>query len=299
MNQLRALWPYVVRYRWRFVIGLLCTLIATGFAIQVPQVLRWIVDEINTKGIVWSDLQWAVLLMLGIAVIDGIFRFFQRVLILGSAHQVEGDIREAMFQKLLILDQKFYGDHHTGDLMTRVTNDISAIRQFVGPGVSSLVSAVLMITGASILMMTTNVTLAIIVLLLLPAVTVLFILVGARMRAIFRRVQDLFGEVSTRAQENFSGIRTIKAYTQEEPETVEFLRVNERFRAQNVRYVLLSGLLWPTISLVLGSIGALVLLIGGQQVAAGQMTVGDLVLFNGYLAALGWPVVALGWTVDL
>ena len=299
MNQLRALWPYVMRYRWRFVIGLLCTLIATGFAIQVPQVLRWIVDQINTKGIVWSDLQWAVLLMLGIAIIDGVFRFFQRVLILGSAHQVEGDIREAMFQKLLLLDQKFYGDHHTGDLMTRVTNDISAIRQFLGPGVSSLVSAVLMITGASILMMSTNLTLALIVLLLLPAVTVLFVLVGARMRAIFRKVQDLFGEVSTRAQENFSGIRTIKAYTQEEPETTEFLRVNERFRAQNVRYVLLSGLLWPTISLVLGTIGALVLLIGGQQVAAGQMTVGDLVLFNGYLAALGWPVVALGWTVDL
>jgi ATP-binding cassette subfamily B protein len=237
--------------------------------------------------------------MLGFSVADGVFRFGQRILILGTAHQVESDIREGMFKRLLELDQKFYGDHHTGDLMTRVTNDISAIRQFYGPGVSSLASAILMIVTASALMMSTNATLASIVLTLLPVVTILFVVVGARMRVIFRKVQDLFGEVSSRAQENFSGIRTIKAYTQEEPETAEFLRVNERFRLQNVRYVLLSGLLWPTISLVMGVIGALVLLIGGRAVAAGEMTVGDLVLFNGYLAALAWPVVALGWTVDL
>ena len=299
MNQMRALWPFVIRYRTRFLVGLLASIIATGFAVQVPQMLRTIVDDINTRGIIWDALVANVLIMIGFSVTDGLFRFGQRILILGTAHQVENDIREAMFLRLLQLDQKFYGDHHTGDLMTRVTNDISAIRQFYGPGVSSMASAIFMIVTSSALMMSTNATLASIVLLLLPVVTVLFIVVGARMRLIFRKVQDLFGEVSSRAQENFSGIRTIKAYTQEEPETVEFHRVNERFRAQNVRYVLLSGLLWPTISLVMGTIGALVLFIGGRAVAAGEMTVGDLVLFNGYLAALGWPVVALGWTVDL
>jgi ATP-binding cassette subfamily B protein len=261
--------------------------------------LRTIVNDINARGIVWTDLWHAAVLMIGLSVADGVFRFAQRKLVLGTAHQIESDLRESMFHRLLELDQRFYGEHHTGDLMTRVTNDLSAIRQFLGPGLSSLVSAVLMIVGAAIVMMMTNVVLSLVVLLLLPVVTLLFVLVGARMRAIFRRVQDLYGEVSTRAQENFSGIRTIKAYTQEAPETAEFLRINERFRDQNVRYVLLSGLMWPTISLALGTIGALVLLIGGRQVAAGGMTVGDLVLFNGYLAALGWPVVALGWTVDL
>jgi ATP-binding cassette subfamily B protein len=299
MHQLRALWPYVLRYRWHFLLGIVCAVIGTLFAIQVPQMLRSIVDEINTKGIVWTDLWHATVIMVGFSIADGVFRFGQRTLILGTAHQVEGDLREAMFHRLLELDQRFYGEHHTGDLMTRVTNDISAIRQFLGAGVSSLVSAVLMIVGAATVMMLTNATLAVVVLLLLPTVTLLFILVGARMRTIFRRVQDLYGEVSTRAQENFSGIRTIKAYTQEDSETAEFLRVNERYRGENVRYVLLSGLMWPTISLALGTIGALVLLIGGRQVATGGMTIGDLVLFNGYLAALGWPVVALGWTVDL
>jgi ATP-binding cassette, subfamily B, multidrug efflux pump len=298
MNQLRALWPYVVRYRWRYLLGILCNTIQIGFTVMVPQVVRDVVNEINTKGIVLDDLVASALKMLGMAAVVFLFGFLSRVLILGTAHQVEGDVREAMFRRLLILDQKFYGEHHTGDLMTRVTNDISAIRQFFGPGVQQI-GAVLMIVSASALMVATNLTLALIVLALLPVVTILFIVVGARMRLIFRKVQDLFGEVSTRVQEDFSGIRTIKAYTQEAQETEEFLRVNERYRAQNVRYVLLSGLLWPIISLVMGIIGSLVLLIGGQQVAAGKMTIGDLVLFNSYLAALGWPVVALGWTVDL
>jgi len=298
MNQLRALWPYVVRYRWRYLLGILCNAIQIGFTVMVPQVVRVIVNEISTKGIIWDDLVASALKMLGMAAVVFLFGFLSRVLILGTAHQVEGDVREAMFHRLLILDQKFYGEHHTGDLMTRVTNDISAIRQFFGPGVQQI-GAVLMIVSASALMVATNLTLALIVLALLPVVTILFIVVGARMRLIFRKVQDLFGEVSTRVQEDFSGIRTIKAYTQESQETEEFLRVNERYRAQNVRYVLLSGLLWPIISLVMGIIGSLVLLIGGQQVADGKMTIGDLVLFNSYLAALGWPVVALGWTVDL
>lgn len=298
MNQLMALWPYVFKYRWRYFFGLFVNTIQIVFTVLVPQVIREIVNEINTRGIVWDDLQSAALKMLGIAVCVFVLSFTTRVLILGTAHQVEGDVREAMFHKLLSLDQRFFGEHHTGDLMTRVTNDLSAIRQFFGPGVQQF-GAVLMIIFSSALMISTDVSLSLIVLGLLPVVTILFIVVGARMRLIFRKVQDLFGEVSTRAQENFSGIRTIKAYTQEEPETAEFLRVNERYRTQNVRYVLLSGLLWPVISLVMGVIGSLVLLIGGQKVADGQLTIGDLVLFNSYLAALGWPVVALGWTVDL
>ncbi|MFL5802711.1 MAG: ABC transporter ATP-binding protein, partial [Roseiflexaceae bacterium] len=122
---------------------------------------------------------------------------------------------------------------------------------------------------------------------------------GGRMRKIFRGVQDQFGDLSTRAQENFSGIRTIKAYAQEDAEIGVFRAENEQYRAQNVRYVLLSGLLWPTMALILGSIGAIVLLVGGRFVAAGTMTLGDLVLFNAYLGLLAWPMIALGWTVNL
>ena len=170
---------------------------------------------------------------------------------------------------------------------------------FLGPGISNLLGSTLLLLTAATLMFLTNPLLAAIVILLLPMVAVLFVVIGERMRVIFRKVQDQFGEISTRAQENFSGIRTIKAYAQEEAEIRVFRAANERYRALNLRYVLLSGMLWPIIGLMLGTIGAFVLLIGGRMVASGDMTVGELVLFNAYLTQLAWPVIALGWTVDL
>jgi len=180
-----------------------------------------------------------------------------------------------------------------------VTNDLSAVRQFLGPGVNSLMTATLFISIAGTLLFRTNAALALLVLALLPVITLLFVVVGGRMRKIFRGVQDQFGDLSTRAQENFSGIRTIKAYAQEVAEIRVFLAENERYRAMNVRYVLLSGLLWPSITLTMGLIGALVLFAGGQYVVAGTMSLGDLVLFNIYLGLLAWPMVNLGWTVNL
>jgi ATP-binding cassette subfamily B protein len=299
MSQLRALVPFVRRYQRQFLLGCLCALLATGATALIPQILGRAVDDLNTRGILGADLlRYGGLLLLA-ATVDGFLRYGQRMLVGGASYLVETDMRESIFRRLLTLDQNFYGEMHTGDLMARVTNDLSAVRTFLGPGINSLVGAVLLIVAAAALMLASNVLLALLVLLLLPAVAFLFIVIGGRMRAIFRTAQDQFGEISTRAQENFSGIRTIKAYAQEQAEVKTFLEANQRYRATNVRYVLLSGLLWPLISIVLGLIGALVLLVGGRFVAEGTMTVGDLVLFNAYLALLGWPMIALGWTVDL
>src|SRR5581483_3527660 len=169
----------------------------------------------------------------------------------------------------------------------------------LGPGINSLMTATLFISAAGTLLFLTNRTLALLVLLLLPIITILFVAIGGRMQRIFRNVQDQFGDLSTRAQENFSGIRTIKAYAQEEAEIRVFHEENEHYRTMNVRYVLLSGALWPSIAVTMGLIAAIVLLIGGQFVANGTMTLGDLVLFNTYLALLSWPMVNLGWTVNL
>ena len=299
MEQLRHLVPFVARYRWRLLLGFLCSVCSTAAAAMLPQIVRLAVNDLSTRGVVESQLLRYGGLLLLIALIDAVFRFGQRMLIAGTAYLVEFDLRGALFRRLLVLDQGFYGRMHTGDLMARVTNDLSAVRQFLGPGFNSLMSAGLLLVTAGVLMFRTNMVLALMVLLLLPVVTLLFIVVGARMRRIFRTVQDQFGDLSTRAQENFSGIRTIKAYAQEEAEIRVFREANERYRTLNVRYVLLSGLLWPTIALLLGLIGALVLLIGGRFVAAGTMTLGDLVLFNTYLVMLSWPVISLGWTVNL
>lgn len=299
MDQFRRIWPFVRRYRRRLLIGALCALAATAVAAMIPQIVRFAVDDLNTRGVVLDRLlQYGGLLLLA-ALIEGLLRYGQRTQIIGTSHLIDFDMREALFAKLLTLDQGFFTTMHTGDLMTRVTNDLSAVRMFLGPGVSNLLGSTLLLLTAATFMFLTKPLLAAIVVLLLPMVAVLFVVIGGRMRAIFRKVQDQFGEISTRAQENFSGIRTIKAYAQEDAEIRVFRDANERYRALNLRYVLLSGMLWPIIGLMLGTIGAFVLLIGGRMVAAGEMTVGELVLFNAYLAQLAWPVIALGWTVDL
>ena len=299
MEHLRHLLPFVARYRARLLFGILCALGTAALTSSIPLIIREVVNELNTRGVVAGDLLRLGGLMLLIALVDSGFRYGQRMLVNGVSYLVEFDIRSAVFSRLLLLDQGFYGHMHTGDLMARVTNDLSAVRQFLGPGVNSLVGAGLFLAAASTLMFLTNTTLALTVLALLPIVTVVFVIVGGRMRRIFRHVQDQFGNISTRAQENFSGIRTIKAYAQEEAEIRVFHAANEHYRGLNVRYVLLSGLLWPTITLILGTISAIVLLIGGRFVASGTLTLGDLVLFNAYLGLLGWPMIALGWTVNL
>lgn len=297
--QLRHLWPFVRRYRRRLLIGALCALAATAVAATIPQIVRFAVDDLNTRGVLLDRMITYGGWLLLAAAVEGVLRYGQRTQIIGTSHLIDFDMREALFARLLTLDQGFFNIMHTGDLMTRVTNDLSAVRMFLGPGISNLLGSTLLLLTAATLMFLTNPLLAAIVVLLLPMVAVLFVVIGERMRVIFRKVQDQFGEISTRAQENFSGIRTIKAYAQEDAEIRVFRAANERYRALNLRYVLLSGMLWPIIGLMLGTIGAFVLLIGGRMVAAGDMSVGELVLFNAYLAQLAWPVIALGWTVDL
>ena len=299
MEHLRHLLPFVKRYRRQLLFGFLCAACSAALTAAIPQILRRAVDELNSHGVVASDMLLFGGIMVGLAFVDSLFRFGQRMLVNGASYLIEFDIRSGLFGRLLLLDQNFYGHAHTGDLMTRVTNDLSAVRQFLGPGVNSLMTAVLFISAAGTLLFLTNATLALLVLALLPVITVLFVVVGGRMRKIFRSVQDQFGDLSTRAQENFSGIRTIKAYAQEEAEIRVFREENEHYRAMNVRYVLLSGLLWPSITATMGLIGAMVLFIGGRFVAEGTMTLGDLVLFNSYLGLLAWPMVNLGWTVNL
>ena len=299
MEHLRHVLPFVARYRLMLVFGFLCAVVDAGASAAVPQVVRFAVDDVNARGVVAEDLlQYGGWLLL-LAIVLGVSRFALRLFVSGSAFRVEFDIREALFQRLILLEQRFYTQTHTGDLMARVTNDLTSVRMFLGPGVASLMIVCLFGLISAVLMFATNVVLATVVLVLLPSVVIIFAIIGARMRRIFRRVQDQFGVITTRAQENFSGIRTIKAYAQEEEEIRVFTQENEDYRKLNIRYVLLSGFLWPIIILVLGLINAVVLLIGGRFVAAGTMSLGDLVAFNTYLALLAFPMIALGWTVNL
>ncbi|GAB4449454.1 MAG: ABC transporter ATP-binding protein [Chloroflexi bacterium OHK40] len=299
MSHLRHLLPYMARYRWTLLAGLVCAVIGAAVSALGPYVLRLAVDDLGRSGIVTATLLRYSGLVIVVALADGVFKFLQRMLIAGVSYHVEYDLRAALFDRYLRLDQSFYGRNHTGDLMARATNDLSAVRQLLGPGLNGTATALLTFAAAAALMLAVNVTLALVVLLLMPLSTLIFVLVGGRMRALFTSVQDQFGNISTRAQENFSGIRTVKAYAQEEAELAVFTEDNRRYRELNLRYVLLSGALWPSMALCLGTVAALVLLVGGRLVAGGELTLGELVQFNAYLGLLTFPMIILGWMVSL
>jgi ATP-binding cassette, subfamily B, multidrug efflux pump len=291
--------PYVWRQRRALALGVVVSILAAAGAALGPYILSLAVDSLQRSGVELASLARYSLLLVLAGCIDGLFGFCRRMLFGVAAYQVEFDLRDDLFAQLLRLDQRFYSEMYTGDLMARATNDLSAVRMFLGPGLSSLALATCTLLASAVLMLQVDWQIALIVLLLLPMTSLVFVVLGWRMQRIYRGVQEHFGNLSTRAQENFSGIRTIKAYAQEDAEVGVFAIANEAYRRQNLRYVLLSGLLWPAMVLALGLVSALVLFLGGQRVATGQLSLGDLVLFIAYLGLLSWPMIALGWTVNL
>jgi ATP-binding cassette subfamily B protein len=299
MAHLRHLAPFLARYRWSLLAGLVCAAVNSAVLALGPYILRLAVDDLARGGVVVSALLRYAALLVGIALATGVFSFLQRMLIAGASYGIEYDLRTALFAQYTRLDQGFFGTSHTGDLMARATNDLSAVRQLLGPGLNGTATALLTFAAAAALMLSVDLALALVVLLLMPISTLVFVLVGRRMREAFTTVQDQFGSISTRVQENFSGIRTIKAYAQEQAEAAVFAADNQRYRELNLRYVRLSGALWPLMALCLGAVAALVLLVGGRKVAAGTLSLGELVQFNAYLGLLSFPMIMLGWTVSL
>ena len=299
VHNLRPLAPYLRRHRRTLLIGFLIAAIGAGVSTLSPYLLRRAVDDLHLRGVDLSRLLLFGLLILAAAAVDGVFKFGQRRIIGGISYNIEYALRADLFRKLLRLDQEFFGANHTGDLMARATNDLSAVRQMLGPGLSSIVGSGLTLVVSAVWMLIIDARLALITLVLLPFSSVAFVLIGQRMRRRFTKVQEQFGHLSTRAQENFSGIRTIKAYAQEEAEIAAFVQANRDYKRVHLQYVLLSGLIWPMMGLLIGLTGALVLLFGGRAVAAGELTIGEFVQFTAYLGLLAWPMIALGWTVTL
>ena len=299
MHNLWPLLPYLRRYRLMIALGMFVATASVGFSAIPPYLLGRAVDDLRVGAVEPGTLLRYGLLIVSATLADGLLKFGMWQLIGRAAYQIEYELRNDLFRQLLRLDQHFYSQNHTGDLMARATNDLSAVRQLLGPGISSVVSSGLTFAFVAVLMLQIDVQLGLITLLLLPSISLAFIVIGKRLRDRFRFVQDQFGQLSTRAQENFSGIRTIKAYAQEQAEVEVFAAANREYQRLNLSYVLLSSLIWPLMTLLLSLTVAIVLLVGGQAVATGRFTLGEFVRFNFYLTLLTWPMIALGWTVTL
>jgi ATP-binding cassette subfamily B protein len=299
VKELKALFPYLRRYRRPIAGGIAAVIVSNALAVASLEYVRVATDTLGRPGTTrWTVLR-AALLMVAFALGSGIGRFWMRQILNGVSRRVENDLRDDFFAHLLRLDASFYARHPTGEIMSRATNDIPAVRMVAGPAYMYLTDTFVMGIFAITRMALVDgwMTLASLApLLLLPPVTIGF---GRLIHDRFEKIQDQFGVLSTMAQENLAGQRIVKAYGQEEDQTRRFSRLSALLRDRNVGLARTAGLFYPLLGMLAGSAVAVALWIGGRDIVAGRITMGDLVLFLMYLGRLTWPMIALGWVVNL
>jgi ATP-binding cassette subfamily B multidrug efflux pump len=297
-KKLHPLLPYVKRYRWGFVAGTACIFLTNGIQVLGPKVLGTASDAL-LGGITHRKLFLYAGLLLAIATAKGIFQFLTRWIMIGISRDIEFDLRNDMFARLEGLSYSYYQRHRTGDIMARATNDLSAVRNLLGPAIMYSANTVVLMAGALAFMISISPRLTLYTFLPLPAASILIQYFGRRIHDRFERIQAMFSDISARAQENFSGARLIRAYVQEEAEIRAFEAENEEYIRRSLKLVRLMGMLWPTLELMLGCAVVMVLWLGGREVLAGRMTVGQFVSFNAYMLQLTWPIIALGYVINL
>jgi ATP-binding cassette subfamily B multidrug efflux pump len=297
-KSLRPLIPYFKKYRGSYVVGTVCVFLTNGIWILFPLVIRRAVDDLHL-GITRHKLVTYALLLLAVAGIKGIFQFLTRWIVIGVSREIEFDLRNDLFRHLERLSYSYYQRTRTGDIMARATNDLNAVRMLLGPAIMYSANTIVFTAGALAFMLSISPKLTLYAFLPLPIVSITIQHFGRKIHERFERIQAMFSDISARAQENFSGARVIRAYVQEEAEIAAFETSNQEYIKRSLKLVRLMGMLWPTLETMLGLAIVLVLWLGGREVISGRITVGGFVAFNTYMVQLTWPIIALGWVINI
>src|SRR5580698_4985049 len=302
-KSLRPLFPYMKKYRGSFAVGTLCLFLNNGVWILFPQVVRRAIGDLthsveNHQPLRHLLLTYAIVL-LAVACTRGIFQFLTRWILIGISREIEFDLRNDFFRHLESLSYSYYQRTRTGDIMARATNDLNAVRMLLGPAIMYSANTIVFTAGALVFMLSISPKLTIYAFLPLPVVSIVVQYFGKLIHERFERIQAMFSEISSRAQENFSGARVIRAYVQEEAEIAAFETANQEYVRRSLKLVRLMGMLWPSLETMLGLAIVLVLWLGGREVVRHQMSVGDFVAFNTYMVQLTWPIIALGWVINI
>ncbi|MBV8202420.1 MAG: ATP-binding cassette domain-containing protein, partial [Acidobacteria bacterium] len=297
-KRLSALRPYFSRYRRKLSLGLLANLGSVALGLASPLLLGGAVDALRTE-ISRSTLLVYAGLIVGVTLLQGVFSYTQRMILVGMSRDIEFDLRNDYFASLERQPPSFFQDHPTGDLMARATNDLQAVRLVCGPAIMYLANTVLGGTGSIIFMLRIHAGLATIALLAMPVVALTTKLFGERIHVLFERVQEQFADFTTRAQENLAGVRVVRAYAREEHEQEEFRRLNRAYVDGNRSLIGWTVSFHPLLQTIIGLAAAAVLWYGGSLVLHGRISIGQFVTFNFFLAKLVWPMIALGWVINL
>jgi ATP-binding cassette subfamily B protein len=284
------------KYRAGLAVGGLCLILKDLAQATQPLMIRGAVDALGARGT--GFVRYAGLLV-GLALVRSFFQYWMRVIIIGISRDIEYDLRNDLFRHLVTLSPDFYGRTRTGDIMARATNDLNAVRMMLGPGVMYCFETGLTFALAIGIMVSVDWRLAIPAILPAPAVSAAVILFGRAIHTRFERIQEMFSDISSRVQENLSGVRMIRAFAQEDAEMRRFEQLNRQYIAQNLKLVRIQGVFEPLLEALIGLTFLVVLWAGGQQVLNGRMSIGSFVMFNTYMGMLVWPMIALGWVVNL
>ncbi len=299
MKELRTILPYFRPYTKGLLGGLVSVVLANVFQIAGPWFMKLAIDGMGDPDVTMGRISLYASLIVVVALVGGVFRFGMRQLLNGISRRIEADLRDDFFQHLLRLDARFYGSTRTGDLMSRATNDTLAVRMAAGPAIMYTVNTVASFVFALGFMVwiSPRLTLfAMVPLVVLPPIVLGF---GRIIHERFEEIQEQFSSLSTFVQESLTGVRLVRAYTQESEQARQFDGYNADYRTRNMSLVLRAGAFHPVLSIVSGAAMVLVTWLGAVEVMEGRMTLGDFVAFGFYLTLLIWPMIALGWVVNL
>ncbi len=271
---------------------------ATAISTGGPWVLKYAIDDLS-QGLTFDKVRLYAALLFVLAAVGGLFRFFTRRIIIGASREFEYDLRNDFFAALQRLQLSYFQQHRTGDLMSRATSDLSAVRMMMGPAVMYTAGTALTFVIAIVLMMSIDPWLTLVALIPLPFVTVVVKYFGLAIHTRFEKIQEQLSDISAIAQESLAGVRVVRAYGQESAEIAKFRKANEEYVHRNRALIRLQGFYFPSMGFLMGIGALLVLWLGSRRVVAGQMTIGELVAFNAYLTMLGWPMIAFGWVSNL
>ncbi|MFZ0746570.1 MAG: ABC transporter ATP-binding protein [Terracidiphilus sp.] len=297
-RDLGPLFGYMRRYRWGYLWGLLSCVATNAVWVLFPQVLQRAIDGLEhhiTRG---QILLFAGLLV-AIALVKGIFLYAQRWILIGISREIEFDMRNDLFRKLEMQDSGFYQRFRTGDIMARLTNDLNAVRMLLGPALMYSANTIFFTVGALFFLLRISPWLTLVAWAPMPLASILVQYFGRKIHDRFERIQESFSEISSQAQENYSGARLVRAFAREDSQVNLFEQANKKYIARAQRLVQLMGMLWPTLEFILGVSMIITLLVGGHEVIAHRISPGEFVAFSTYMILLIWPIIAVGWVVNL
>jgi len=298
MNDLRKLFRYFRPYKVSLITGIACIVAGVIFNVSIPLIVGNAIDA-NWTAITWTKLTMAAFKVLGASAMSGLFLFLQRHILIGMSRHIEYDLRNDFYAHLVDQPLSFFQEHRTGDLMARATNDLAAVRQLAGPMIMYSMQTVFVVIVILPIMFAINWKLTLLLFVTMPLVSLTVKFFGQQVHTRFEKIQDFFAQITARAQENFTGVRVVRAYAQESAEIAAFNQLNWDYAQKNLALVRIDAVMRPLMTFLIGFGFVLILWVGVPLAARGEITVGQFTEFNMYLFRLIWPLIAIGYVVNL